>query len=865
MAQAAIHNGADAIYIGVPGFNARGRTVDFELSTLKATIEMCHLYGVKVNLALNILIFQDELKTVADLLMQIIPLKPDAFIVQDLGLVRLIREIAPDQPIHASTQMTVTNHEAIHLLNDLRIRRFVLGRENSLHEIKLIKSQTDKELEVFVHGALCVSYSGQCFTSESLGGRSANRGQCAQSCRYTYELYVDGERHRKTIDREYLVSPHDLCGLREIPELMDIGVKSFKIEGRLKTPEYVAAAARDYRKAIDKHSEGQALSSKAVSQSIKNMSSTYSRGFFSGWLHGVNHQKLVDGTYSAHRGIKVGFIKEVLADALVVKLEKDTVLKAGDGLVWAFKRPLNKSKKENSDISDLKQNEWTEAGGQIFQIRPIGTDLFELRFANSKKMDTLFQGASLYLNSDAELNKDLNKSFTQKELLKKVPVTLSLNLELGAPVSATMSDGVATVQASTLSPVQKAQRLAVTDEFISDEMASLGGTVFRLQGIEIHREDNAEALFVSHKELKELRRDLSEKLVQARSSERVDKNLVSVRGTEVECNEIKKWIDRPSNQDLVSATIKAPVLNVLLREKSQVDDLVEAILAGELLRTGLGAVVIDFEFGRDFAPSIEKLKAAGLRVGIATTRILKPQEYLNLKVIERLKPDVILVRNLGALRYYTEVSPFSGELIGDFSLNVTNSLTAEYLLSKGLSSLCVSYDLNRKQVNDLLTSSIPQKLEVTAHQYMPSFHMEHCVFAAFLSQGTSFKDCGKPCEKHVVELIDQYGNLHQIKPDQECRNTMYNSVSTSAARFIPEWQKLGLGAVRFEALRERNQELIRKIRGYQDLLLGNKEASEVVTSLQLVENYGLQEAHLSEKKHQDRKKDLGHNYGRPSL
>lgn len=194
MALAAIHNGADAIYVGFPGYNARGRSVDFEVEELRNIIQTCHLYGVRAHLALNIVIFQNEIENLIQALARIIPLKPDALIIQDLGLARLIRKMAPDQVIHGSTQMTVTNHEAIDLLEDLNIKRFVLGRENSLREIALIKAQTKKDLEVFVHGALCVSYSGQCFTSESIGGRSANRGQCAQSCRFAYEMIVDGEK-----------------------------------------------------------------------------------------------------------------------------------------------------------------------------------------------------------------------------------------------------------------------------------------------------------------------------------------------------------------------------------------------------------------------------------------------------------------------------------------------------------------------------------------------------------------------------------------------------------------------------------------------------------------------------------------------
>ena len=217
MALAAIHNGADAIYLGFPQFNARGRSHDFEIQELRDIIEVCHLYGVRAHLAFNILIFPHEIEAVIKGLEAVLPLKPDALIIQDLGLAKLVREMAPDQVIHASTQMTVTNHEAIHLVEDLNFRRFVLGRENSLSEIKQIEQATDKDLEVFVHGALCVAYSGQCFTSESIGGRSANRGQCAQSCRFGYEVFVDGKPKQLT-DKKYVVSPSDLCGIAEIPE-----------------------------------------------------------------------------------------------------------------------------------------------------------------------------------------------------------------------------------------------------------------------------------------------------------------------------------------------------------------------------------------------------------------------------------------------------------------------------------------------------------------------------------------------------------------------------------------------------------------------------------------------------------------------
>lgn len=803
MAWAAIHNGADAIYLGFPGFNARGRSEDLSIDEIKKIIETCHLYGVKVHIAFNILIFESELTTAAHMLEKIIPLLPDSFIVQDLGLIRLIHEMAPDQIIHASTQMTVTNHEAIHLLEDLNIRRFVLGRENSLDDIQLIRNNTTKELEVFVHGALCVAYSGQCFTSESIGGRSANRGQCAQSCRFAYDLYVDGEKKQLPADKKYLVSPQDLCGIKEIPDLINIGVNSFKIEGRLKTFEYVAITAKEYRKAID--------SKIFDEQSIQKMATTYSRGFFSGWLHGVNHQELINGTYSAHRGFYIGKILEVYSDSITINLETHTELHPGDGLVWAYLG--------------------SETGGQIYSVEKINSKQLLLRFSNETKLDSKMLNALVYLNHDNQLTKEIKKSITDKSFQKKIPVQIEITLEINKPIKASISDGTYTTEAHSTSPIQEAQKHASTDEFIRNEMTALGGTIFYAQSIHINRKSSHD-FFTPHKELKELRRCLTNQLEKLR----VSKPLIALHSLQwAETNKIVK--EKTQNTP--------PLLNVLLRNKEQVEDLVEAWERAEIDSKNLHTVILDFEFGRDFSSSVEKLKSKNIRCAIATTRILKPQEYLNLKSIQKINPDAILIRNLGALYYYTQISPFSGELMGDFSLNVTNHLTAEYLLSKGASTLCLSYDLNQQQVQDFLLRANSHQFEITVHQYMPSFHMEHCVFAAFLSSGTSYKNCGKPCEKHSVELKDQFGNHHFIKADQECRNTMFNATPYSAARFIQQWQNLGLGFVRYEALHERQQDLIEKIKGYQDLLSGKKTVQEIVDSLHLLEKYGLSKGSIA--------------------
>ncbi|MDH4468406.1 MAG: DUF3656 domain-containing protein [Bacteriovoracaceae bacterium] len=804
MLLAAIHHGADAVYMGVPYFNARGRTTDFELSDLKEMIDLAHLYGVKVNLAFNVVIFENEFTKVISLLQEIIPMGPDAFIVQDLGLASLIRSIAPEQRIHASTQMTVTNVDAIKLLEDLKIDRFVLGRENSLLEIEKIRKETDKELEVFVHGALCVAYSGQCFTSESIGGRSANRGQCAQSCRLPYELYVDGIK-KEMGDRKYLVSPKDLMGMEVIGKLQEIGVNSFKVEGRLKTPEYVASCAKNYREVLD----GGSLN---LPQRSRDLSVTYSRGFFTGWFNGVNHQQLVDGTYSSHRGMEMGVIKEVKKNSFIIETSLD--ITAGSGVLIVGEK---------------------EYGGKIFQAKKL-KEGWEIELVE-KNLNFSLQD-KVFLNSDEKKAKEWQKGWLTRESQKKIPVTLEVEGKLNQKLKVKMMsvDGIF-VESLSSSNLDNANQRSISTDFVFDELSALGASVYQVREKNAQLEDN---LFIHHRELKEIKRDLIEKMNSARLSSR--NRLIHPLEWDRKVSQVK--------------TIGEGKLNILVRTKDQVEGLIAAKEQGMFkgFESKIGLIILDFEFGKDYTTSIESLRNANFTTAIATTRILKPNEYYHLKMIIRSRPDKILVRNLGALEYLRRECNLP--LIGDFSLNVTNSFSHAFLLKKGLESVCCSYDLNQTQLLDFLEATDPGKIEVTLHQYMPEFHMEHCVFAAFLSAGSSFRDCGRPCEKHEVKLRDPYGQWHFLKADHECRNTFYKATPQSASFLIPSLLSKNISALRIEALNETSKELNRKVLIYLKLICGEISTSHALEELKMNERYGLAAGQLSKADHyKNRKKE----------
>jgi putative protease len=798
MLLAAIHNGADAVYIGMPKFNARGRTQDFTIEQLKEMIELAHLYDVKVHLAFNILIFQDELEEARKLLLEVLPLGPDAMIVQDLGLARLIRSMAPDQIIHASTQMTITNYEAMKFLEDLKLDRFVLGREVSLDEIQIIRSQTDKELEVFVHGALCVSYSGQCLTSESIGGRSANRGQCAQSCRLEYEMYVDGER-RNLVDEKYLVSPQDLCGIEEIPSLMKLGINSFKVEGRLKSKEYVAAAASSYKKVI---------SGQGHTGLKEEMAITYSRGFFSGWLNGVNHQELVQGTYSAHQGLNLGKITKIDPKKKTFQIESKIEISLGDGLL----------------ITETKKN--FSQGSPVYSVFRNSNESFEIGLNHDFPFHSLTLNHEVFLNSSPKLFKKINSNVVDKNKNKKIPLKFHVYGRMNETLKVSVFDGKNSVSSESESFLSEAQNKPLSAAMIKEELASLGGTCFNLNEITF---DFSDKLFLNHKELKELRRELVSALIKLRISP-----------TKINLFPALDW--QKKQLEMTNSTAK---LNVLIRNKNQIES-----LQGSTVHS----VILDFDYGKDYQDSVKKLKSLGFIVGIATTRILKPTEYKNLKVILKALPDFILVRNLGAMEYFKQYAP-EIPLHGDYSLNVTNSLTAEYLLTRGLTTFTPSYDLNQWQLFELLEWSHPNQSEITIHQYLPEFHMEHCVFAGFLSEGKSFRDCGMPCEKHDVVLKDSYGNYHPLKADQECRNTMFRGTPQSAGMLVPELLKLKATTFRIEALSETPEELRMKIDHYHDLIQQKISPMQLMEKIKVAEKYGLSQGQMDHSKtYKDRKK-----------
>jgi len=776
--RAAVANGADAVYFGLPRFNARLRADNFTEEELPEVVRFCHRHGVKAYVALNTLIFTGELADAAQALLSLNRAGVDALIVQDIGLVRLAARLTPELPIHASTQMTITSPEGAEIVHrELGIDRVVLARELSLRELEKFGSapgESAPEIEVFVHGALCVAYSGQCLTSESLGQRSANRGECAQACRMPYELVVDGAL-RDLGDRRYLLSPQDLAAIGEIPALVERGVVSFKIEGRLKSPEYVAAVCQVYRKALDAALEGRSFTASAPDR--YQMEMTFSRGLYPGWMHGVNHQELVPARYGKKRGPYVGEVLRVGRDFVEIT-PPQTPLQPGDGVVFDTGGDTNH-----------------EQGGRLFAVRghrlSFGRGRIDLR--------PLRPGHKVWKTDDPALEAGLRKSFAGKLTPRhRRPVVLRVSGRAGEPlVLEATPEGGAPLRVASRLPLQAARTAPLTPESLREHLGRFGESVFTAGSLDNGLEG---ALILPIGELNRVRREL---LYQLES----ETPRPEFPGAEIA-------ITFPAA--VPPAPLPPPALSVLCRDMTQLT---------AALACGVETVMVDFEDIRRYREAVAAVRNAGSAGGsaalfLATPRIQKAGESGFFRLIEAAEPDGVLIRNLGAAEYFRE-RPL--RRIGDFSLNVANPLTAEFFMNKGMERVTLSYDLNFPQVQDLLKAAPPEWFELTIHQHMPMFHMEHCVFAAFLSEGKSFLDCGRPCEHHRVHLRDRVGMEHPLRADVGCRNTLYNAVAQTGAGFYDELAALGLRRYRVELLEEDAARTVRIVRSFQRLLRGEEE------------------------------------------
>ena len=832
--KAAVENGADAIYFGLDRFNARMRAHNFTEGSLPRLMEFLHRRGVRGYVTFNTLVFQNEIADAVQYIRSIIAAGVDAAIVQDVGICRIIRQISPDFPIHASTQMTVTSAAGVDFARELGCNLVVLARECSIREIEKIQSAQVSNLsaegavtgslplEVFVHGALCVAYSGQCLTSEALGGRSANRGECAQACRMPYELISDGKLVPLG-DRKYLLSPQDLAGLEVLPGLVNAGVSSLKIEGRLKTPEYVANITRSYRRALNECAarltnnpdlapkEINATTPARLGETQYDLEMAFSRGLYSGWFRGINNQELVHARFGKKRGVYLGDVARVQGSKVILQLHAP--LKPGDGIVF-----------------DAGHPDQPEEGGRVYEVQPIKplgrqpepTALPEVALAfgtGDIDFSRIGVGDKLWKTSDPELDRRLRQTFDGDAPRYFRPITMEVHGSAGGSLTLIVRDESSrVVQVASSIPLEVASKQPLSTERLKEQLGRLGGTPFQLAELKNHLEG---AVIVPVSELNRLRREAVAELETLR-----------VQPLRWKLNDAPAIGVTIVSSSSIPAGSADPELIVLVRNLTQLES---------ALRCGATTLYCDFEDPKKYREAVrmahESFGCAGPQksIWVAPPRIFKTGEEWTLKLVRSSEADGYLVRNYDHLSFFADC-----RRVGDFSLNVANASAAEYFMAKfGLERLTASYDLNSSQLEALLQAAPADWFEVTIHQHMPMFHMEHCVFCAFLSKGTDYTNCGRPCDVHEVRLRDRVGAEHVLKADAGCRNTVFNSRAQTGAEHVARLLELGVRKFRIEFVSETADEVAKTMGMYRALLRGEVTGAQLWRELKLQNQLGV--------------------------
>jgi len=785
--QAAIEGGADAVYFGLKHFTARAK-VGFGLSDLPEVMRTLHRRGVRGFVTFNTLVFDHEIDEAARTLARIAEAGADAIIVQDIGVLRLARAVVPGLEIHASTQMSVTDAAGAELAREMGARRVTLARELSLAGLRTLRAQTVVELEVFVHGALCVAYSGQCFSSEAWGGRSANRGACAQACRLPYEMYVD-DALKPLGDARYLLSPGDLYALHQVPELIDIGINAFKIEGRYKEAGYVAAATQAYRKAIDDVIAGRKL--RITKEEDLQLEQIYSRGLGPFFLNGTNHQAVVRGRAPRHRGVQIGTVTRIEKGA--VHIQAIQAVKPGDGIVF--------------DAAGWRSPEEPEEGGRLYAAAAAPNGDLQLKFgAGEIQFDRIRPGDLVWRTHDPALDKELRRFTNAASPVHKQPLSVHVIAHTGNRLKAIWR--VATTEAVVESPdpLDQAQNRGLDRQLVQQQFERLGNTAYELTHLEIETEGNP---FVPASLLNQLRRQAVEQLTRLQTQIPT----IEIRDPKQEVATLRAEINTSREE------LGPPAIHLLVRTADQLEAAIDQKPA---------SLTLDYLDLYGLKPSVDRVRDAGVSLRVASPRILKPGEEKIADFLLRLDCP-ILIRPAGLLVSLCRRT--TKPLTGDFSLNAANGISAHRLLSLGLERITPTHDLNGEQVAGLARAVGGARIEAIVYQHLPVFHTEHCVFCRFLSTGTSYKDCGRPCETHRVELGDPTGRRHPVLADVGCRNTVFGAEAQEASQHLESWLRAGIRHFRIEFAHESAAQVTCITQAFRQTLDGEKTCRQLTETL----------------------------------
>ena len=754
---AAVNNGADAVYLGGKSFGARAYADNFGLEDIAKAVKYAHLRQVKLYVTVNTLISDEEMESAVKFVIELYNIGVDAIIIQDWGLINILRNHYREIPLNASTQMAIHNSAGCQMAEDLGFKRAILSREVSIDEMAKINSKVDIETEVFVHGALCICYSGQCLFSSLVGGRSGNRGRCAQPCRLKYVLF-DGKGNK--INNAHILSPKDLKGIEDLADIEKAGVVSAKIEGRMKRPEYVATVVGAYAKA----NRGMDIDSVQ-----KDLEQSFNREFTTGYLRKNQGADLMSYNRPNNRGTKLGRIEKVLPNGILLKLEDNLAL--NDGVeIWVTKGGRQGFTVDNLTMYDVEVED-ADRGNEVF----INTKNTDVNLRNIRVGDRVFK------TLDYRLNKKARATFDNPDTLS---VSMKLIAHEGENVRLLLSckkEQVEYTDESFVVPI--AQKHPATMESISKQLSRLGGSGWRLSYLDIEIDDN---IMIPASVLNNCRRAVIA-MIEEKFLAPFARQPLTYEKTEL-TDDIK-----------VGRTEIAALVEDNRSARAAIDGGADIIYINAVAYRGKRSISDE---------ELTKLVSTGTPIYILLPAIAKENELSywqkQLQRYDDLGVTGIVASNPWAVQL-AKATGYQGKINGDFSLNYFNSYAADFWHRQGLETLGVSTELNFKQIEKLKNNS---KKELLVFGNLRMMTTEHCVLGANCGGRTASKRCSKPCEKdNRCYLQDEKGYKFPIKSDEFCRSHIYNGHILCLIEDLPKIAAMNTAVVRLDLQHFRDREI----------------------------------------------------------
>ena len=795
--EAAVNAGANAVYLGGKAFGARAYASNFDRDEMEKAVYFCHMHHVRLYVTVNTLVDDKELPELEDYLVFLHNVGVDGIIVQDMGVIRAAQEIVPGLPLHASTQMTVTNSAGVKFAGEHGIVRVVPARELSLSDLDKACA-TGLEIEAFIHGALCVCYSGQCLMSSLIGGRSGNRGRCAQPCRLPYTL-VDKNGKDLLAGKDagrYLLSPKDLNTLQVLPRMIEAGVVSYKIEGRMKRPEYVAVVVDAYRRAMDSYKAGHY---EVPQKDLDNIEQIFNRDFTTAYLEKHQGRLMMSDRRPNNRGVLIGRVQKLNNDhtKAVVKLEK--ALHTGDGLEFWVKV----GGRVGTTVNTMRVND------RIVETAEAGT-LAEIDVPRGVRLND-----RVFRTLDSELMAYAGQFYGEKNK-KRIPVTAAVTARMGSPLQVVLTDSEGNTGCGVTDFIaEPARKHALDEAAVRKQIDRMGTTEYMLAALKTEID---EGVMVPMSEINESRRKACDALDDARLEA-----FAPARPKVKNQNTMRRWLaelERTQNHEQIKTSQLTVWVDTVDKVKAALEAGADWILFGGDRYSSRDVTFTDYE------TAAKLTKEAGRHIAFATPRIVKEGQLAFfskfLQQAEDCGIDLLYVHNSGIWQLAKELE-VKTPLWADMSLNTYNTQSLQFWKEAGAAGATLSVELNMGQLAHLARVS-PLPLECLVQGPIEMMVSEYCAGGSFLGhldKGVCTVQC-----KEEIYLHDRKDANFRLAGDQFCRMHVLNSQDLSVLGGLQELRAMGIARLRIDGRTYSPEQVRGLVKKYRETLNFSGETVE---------------------------------------